>query len=162
MNTPIQKLARELQATLIAVGLADKHTSWSMVFTIDPTGAGEDEAIAPESLEVGEAGIVVEYVRRMVELDTIGGKRKQPRRLWAVSRVSYNPGVYRYRDGSGEPPSVDVEFEQDFATSTQCVAYIAQQLLAARLRAYHEVLEDRAIDALDRQLQEQERRDWAK
>ena len=41
------------------------------------------------------------------DIDTIGGSI--PRLHWIVSVANYNPGVWRYADGSGEPPSVDID-----------------------------------------------------
>jgi len=42
------------------------------------------------------------------EIPTIGGTSKQEICFYYVQKVEYDPGVYRYKDGSGEPPSSEL------------------------------------------------------
>lgn len=78
-----------------------------------------------------------------VEITTIGRVIKKTRPAWYLSYETHNPGVRYYPDGSGEPPSSDVNDCTPAVTESIVVAIstLAEMVIKSRMEgiAEHEM-----------------------
>lgn len=64
--------------------------------------------------------------------NTVLGPKPFPEVRYIVSYEAYDPGVYRYPDGSGEPPSFsEVELDESF-TRREAIRKVTDMLIAAQ------------------------------
>ena len=50
--------------------------------------------------------------------------------LYVTQDITYDPGVWRYPDGSGEPPSSEIEYEVELDDADEWLAFLEEQVFA--------------------------------
>ncbi len=78
----------------------------------------------------------VEVVCTNVEVDELG---------FSVGRIVHYPGVHRFADGSGEPPSDDIVDERTTTSAREAAKWAIEMVMQARLNDALQTISDREM-----------------